>query len=252
MSTSKPANRAEFKAMLLRKLGAPVIQINVADVQVDDCVEEALKYYTDYHYDGSEHVYYTHTVVQDDIDNRYFDVPDNIIGISEVYSLANSGFSTFNSADMFSGGYQMAFDFVWSSSTGSLLSYYMNKTQYEFMNQILIGQTPIRYNRHLNRIHLDTNWNRIPLGSKIVLDGYMRNDPDVNTDIWNDRWLIKYATAKVKWIWGSVLSKYDGVQLPGGGSLNGTKIQDDAHDEIQALEDEMITSYSIPPRDYIG
>lgn len=251
MSKHKPATRAEFKQMILRRLGAPVITINVSDEQVEDCIEEALKYFQDYHYDGTEHVYYVHTCSPTDISNKYITVPDNIIGITEVYSLNIQSYTAY-SADMFGGGYQMAFEFAWSTSSGTLLTYYMNKVAYEFLNQILIGQTPIRFNRHTNRLYIDFNWTRVESGMHIVLDGYKIIDPEENPEIWNDRWLINYATAKVKYIYGTNLSKFTGVQLPGGGTIDGQKIQDDAMQQLQSLEDEMITSYSIPPRDVIA
>lgn len=251
MSKHKPTNRSDFKAQALRKLGDGVIEINVSDDQIEDCIEEGLKYFTDYHYDGSEHVYYVHVVDQDNIDSRSIPVPANIIGVSDVYSLNSQSYTAYSS-DMFGGGYQMAFEFAFSTGGGTMLTYYMNKVAYEFLNQMLIGMTPIRYNRHLNVVHIDFNWKKISTGSHIVLDATSSIDPDTNTDIWNDRWLIKYVTAKIKYIWGSNLSKYEGVQLPGGGTLNGVKIQDDAKEEIQALEDEMISTYSMPLRDAIG
>lgn len=251
MSKHLPASREEFKQLVLRKCGAPVIQINVSDDQVEDCIEEALKYFTDYHYDGTEHVYYVVSVTQDDIDHRYVDVPAALIGVTDIYTASQQLYSI-SAASMFNGGYQMVLDFAFSASSGSVLSYYMNKTNYEFLSQMLVGQSPIRFNRHLNRVHIDINWDRIPVGENIIFDGYMKLDPNTTTDLWADRWLAKYCAAKVKYIWGTNLSKWEGMQLPNGGTLNGSKIQDDAHEEIQSLEDEMISNYSIPPRDVIA
>jgi len=251
MSKHKPENRAEFKAAVLRKLGAPVIKINVSDEQVEDCIEEAIKYFRDYHYDGSTHVYYKHAVTADDITNRWIPIPETIFGVVQIYSLNTQTYMAY-STDMFSGGYQMAYEFAFSSSTGTVLSYYMSKMAYELINHILIGETPLRYNRHDNKMWIDFNWSRVVVGSNIIVDAYQSIDFDVNTDVWNDRWLMKYTAAKIKYIWGSSLSKFDGVQLPGGGTLNGARIQDDAKEEIQQLEDEMLVSYSVPPRDWIG
>lgn len=250
MSKHRPETRSEFKALILRRLGSPVITINVSDDQVEDAIEEALKYFMDYHYDGSEHVYYAHTATQDDIDNGWIPIPDNIFGINEVYS-ANLSTYTLSAGNMFNGGYQMALDFAFNMSTGSLVSFYLAKTNYELMNQLLIGQTPIRFSRHTNKLHIDFNWNKIAVGDKIFMDAYRSLDQDTEGDMWNDRWLTKYATAKVKYIWGQTLSKIDNFQLPNGGTLNGTMIKDDAKEEIQLLEDEMISTYSIPPRDII-
>lgn len=251
MSKHKPATRDEFKAMVLRKLGAPVIKINVSDDHIEDCIEAALKYYYDYHYDGSEHVYYAINVDQTDINNRYVAVPEEIIGITDVYSLQTSALSI-SSADMFNNGYMIMLDFAFNMTSGSMVSFYLNKQAYEFINQMIIGQTPIRFSRHLNRVSIDFNWDRMTPGSVLVLDAYKKIDPADNPDVWNDQWLIKYTVAKVKYVWGGILSKFQGMQITGGATIDGTKIQDDAKDELQQLEDEMISTYSIPPRDYVG
>lgn len=252
MSIYKPASRTEFKAAILRRLGSGVIDIDVTDDQVEDAIEEAIKYFSDYHFDGSEHVYYVYPIQAQDVTNRYITIPDSIIGVTDVYSLGQSAYS-YSVSNMFSGGYSMAIDFAFNLNQGSMVSYYTSKAQYDLFSQMLVGQTPLRFNRHTNRVYIDVDWgSRLPAGSNLILDAYSRLDPDVNTDIWNDRWLLKYAAAKVKYVWGSILSKYDGVQLPAGGTLNGPKIQDDAAAEIQQLEDEMLTNYSVPPRDIIA
>lgn len=251
MSKSKPATRAEFRDYILRKLGAPVLQINVSEDQVEDRIEEALKYYTDYHYDGTEHVYYVYTLTQPDIDARSIPIPDTIVGVTDVYTLYNSAFPL--AGNLFDGGYQMSMDLAYNMSNGSVLSFYMNQTNYTFLQQLLVGYTPIRYNRHLNQLHIDgTSWNKLSVGDKIVVDAYSALDPDENTDIWNDRWLQNYAAAKVKYQWASNLSKFEGLQLPGGVTFNAADMRTEADTEIQSLEDEMIASYSMPPRDFVG
>jgi len=248
MSTHAPATRDEFKAKVLRQLGAPVIEINVADDQVEDCVEEALKYFQDYHYDGSEHSYYHYKLTADDIENKYITIPNNIIGITKIYSLQTQAYSLYN-ADMWSGGYQMAFDFAYNFASGSITTYYMNQMSYEFLNQILVGQVPLRFNRHVDKLYIDYDWKQFNVDDYIMLDCYTAVD---STQVWNDRWLLRYCAAKVKLIWGSNLSKFEGVQLPGGVTMNGTKIYDDAAQEVEKLEQEMISNYSIPPRDVVA
>lgn len=251
MSKHKPETRDEFRQLVLRKLGAPMIQINVSEETVEDCIEEGLKYYADYHYDGTEHVYYTHTLTATDITNRYITVPDELIGVTEVYGLTSQSY-TLSSADMFNGGYMVALDFAFGMTNGSMLSFFMNKQAYEFLNQMIIGLEPLRFNRHMNRVHFDFNWSRVFEGMVLVLDGYKKLDPELYTDVWNDRWLAKYVAAKIKYIWGGAMSKFEGVQLPGGVTLSGARMQDDAKEEISQLEDEMLVSYSLPPRDYIA
>lgn len=252
MSKHKPATRAEFKAMVLRKLGSPILQINVTDDQVDDCVEEALKWYADYHYDGTEHTYYVHTITSQNLTDKFITVPEEIIGITEIYSLQNQSYLSYAASNMFSGGYEIALDYAFNSSTGGLVSYYLTKTNADLIQQVLVGMTPIRYNRHVDKLYIDFNWAAVSEGDKIVLDCYRTVDPEVSTDVWGDRWLMKFTTAKVKYIWGSNMSKFEGIPLPGGGTMNGQAIKDEARDQLQEIEDELISNYSIPPRDMVG
>lgn len=250
MSKSKPATRAEFRDYILRKLGAPVIQINVSEDQVEDRIEEALKYYADYHYDGTEHVYYVKTLDANNVASRSIPIPEAIIGVTDVYTLYNTSFPL--AGNLFDGGYQMSMDIAYNMSQGSVLSFYMAQTQYTFLQQILVGYTPIRYNRHLNVLHIDGNTNKLAVGDNVVVDAYQIMDPETYTDIWNDRWLQNYAAAKVKYQWASNLSKFDSMQLPGGVVFSAADMRTEADTEIQALEDEMLSAYSIPPRDFVG
>ena len=251
MSVNAPATREEFKEKVLRQLGKPVIDINVADEQVEDCIEESLKYFYDYHYDGSEHTYYSYTLNATDVANRWIPMPDKFIGAVKVYTMKLQTYTMF-AANMWNGGYQMALDFAYNSSTGSVANYYINAMNSELLTQVLIGQVPIRYNRLNDKLYIDYSWAMLLEGDIVVIDGYMRTDPDENPQIWNDRWLLRYCAAKVKRIWGSNLSKFEGMQLPGGVTMNGGKIYDDAIRELDQLEQEMLISYSIPPRDAIA
>jgi hypothetical protein len=251
MSKHAPNSREEFKKLILRRLGAPVISVNLSDDQIEDCIEESLKYFTDYHYDGSEQVYHVVTISAQDITNRYVAVPQALFGISEVYTKNQSTYSGMFRG-MFGTESEFAIDMTFNTTMGgSMVTYYLNQTQYELINQLLVAKNAIRFNRHLNKLNIDISWDTMAVGDKIIISGHMALDPDTVTDIWNDRWLIKYATAKTKYVWGSVLSKFEGATLPNGVTLNGSKIQDDAKDEIQQLEDEMLSNYSIPPRDLI-
>jgi hypothetical protein len=122
----------------------------------------------------------------------------------------------------------------------------------QFIEEILVGKQPIRYNRHVNKLHIDMDWDRVAAGEYVIAECYRVLDPDTYTDMWKDRWLQNYATAKIKYQWGSNLTKFEGMQLPGGVQFNGQKILDDALDEIRRLEEEMNTSYSLPVMDMIG
>jgi len=128
----------------------------------------------------------------------------------------------------------------------------MSMTHLQFMEEILVGMQPIRYNRHMNRLHIDTDWDRLQVGSWIVAEAYTIVDPQTYTDVWKDRWLQSYATAKIKYQWGSNLTKFTGMNLPGNVQFNGEQILNDARQEIEKLEEEMISSYSLPVSDMIG
>ncbi|QIG70819.1 neck protein [Rhizobium phage RHph_I1_18] len=261
MSKYKPASRVEFIGVCRRNLGGSstssdtsdgILQLNVTDDQIEDCVEEGLKYFRDYHFDGSQHVYYAHQISQQDITNRYITVPETLFGVTDVYDYRRRGLYGLSSTDMFSFEYQMLHQTANMLEQGSILSYYVNRTAYETVSSIIGNQSPLRFNRHTNKVYIDSDWSRYNVGEYIILDGYQALDPDVYTDIWADRWLIKYVTAKIKYRWGGNLSKFEGMQLPGGVTLSGQNMQDDALTEIQQLEDEMMTNYSIPARDVIA
>jgi hypothetical protein len=241
-------SRTEFKDKILRKLGSPVLQINVTDAQVDDAVDDALKYYWDYHYDGSEVVYLSTQITQEIVDQKYITVPENIIGAIRFFAT-----SSLSSTNMFSLSVQFAqSDFFHTLASGSLVPFYMAMTRLAEIEQLLVGQAPIRFNRHQDRVYFDMTKSKLTVGNYLVLEAYRAIDPDVWTDMWDDRWLIRYATAMVKKQWGSNMKKFNGVTLPGGVQLNGQQIYDEAEAEVKELESEMINSYSLPVYDMIG
>ena len=245
---SRPTDKSTFKEHCLRRLGKPVIQINVDEDQVDDRVDEALDYYADYHFDGMEHTYYKQAVTQTDIDNKYITIPENIIGIVDIFDIGDAT-STNN---LFNIRYQIALNDLYDLSRYELVPYYMNFQNIRMIEEILVGKQRIRYNRHLNQLHVDMNWDRLNVGDFIVMKAYRVIDPDTYTDVWKDRWLLRYASCLIKLQWGSNLTKFEGMQLPGGVQFNGQKIYDDAFSERQQLEEEMAVAYSYPPEDMVG
>ena len=120
------------------------------------------------------------------------------------------------------------------------------------MEEILVGKQPLRYNRHVNRLYIDMDWDKVNTGDTIIAEAYQVVDGTTYTDIWKDRWLQNYATAKIKYQWGTNLTKFEGMQLPGGVTFNGTAILNDSLEEIRRLEEEMTSSYSLPVTDMIG
>jgi hypothetical protein len=244
-----PTTKETFKQYCLRKLGAPVIEINVDDDQVDDRIDEALRYYYDYHFDGSDKVYYKYQITNTDVANKYITLPENIIGAISVFSI---GDPSIRADDLFNIRYQIALNDLYTLTNVSIVPYYMVMEHLALLTEMLVGKIPIRYTRHKNRLYIDTDWGNLAVGSFILVEAYEVVDPAVYTDAWNDRWLQNYATALIKRQWGSNLTKFTGMNLPGGVQFNGEKIYNDAVDEITKMETEMISSYSLPVLDMIG
>jgi hypothetical protein len=244
-----PTTRDEFKQYCLRKLGAPVIEINVDDDQIEDRIDEALRYYWDYHFDGSQMIYYKHQVTSTDRTNKYIILPENIIGAVSIFSIADP---SVRADDLFNIRYQIALNDLYSLTSVSMIPYYMTMEHLSLINEMLVGKQPIRYNRHQNKLYVDMDWNAIQLNEYILVQAYEVVDPDIYSDVWSDRWLQNYTTQKIKYQWGTNLTKFTGLQLPGGVQFNGEKILDDAERDIQRMEDEMINSYSLPVLDMIG
>jgi len=241
-------SRSSFKEYCLRKLGKPVIDINVDDDQIEDRIDEALKYYWDYHFDGSEKMYYKYQIQQSDIANKYITLPENILGAVSIFPIGQS----LSSNNLFNIRYQIALNDLYDLTATTMVPYYLAMQHIQFLEQLLVGNQPIRYNRHTNKLYIDTGWDRMNVGNYIIVEAYEIVDPNVYADVWSDRWLAKYAAALIKRQWGSNLTKYQGVALPGGMKFNGEKIYDDAEKEISELEHDMIHSYSLPVGDMIG
>ena len=243
-----PTSRNTFKETCLRRLGKPVIEINVDDDQVDDRIDEALRYYWDYHFDGSDKVYYKHQITQTDIANKYVTLPDNILGVVSIFNIG----AAMSIGNIFNIRYQIALNDLYTLTNVSLVPYFMAMQHIQLIEEVLVGKKPIRYNRHKNLLHIDADWSIIDENTFIIVEAYQVIDPDVYTDAWGDRWLQQYSTALIKRQWGNNLKKFNGMQMPGGLTFNGQAIYDEAIEEIQGLEKEMIGSYSLPVADMIG
>jgi hypothetical protein len=246
---SVPNSRSTFKEYCLRKLGKPVIEINVDDDQVDDRIDESLRYYWDYHFDGTEKVYYKHQVTSTDRTNKYITLPDNIIGAVNIFSI---GDPSVRSDDLFNIRYQIALNDLYTLTSVSMVPYFTTMQHLALIQEMLVGKQPIRYNRHRNILHVDMDWNSINDGEYLLVEAYQIVDPDVYTDAWGDRWLQEYCTALIQEQWGRNLTKFIGMQLPGGVMFNGEKILADAQQKRAELEKEMITSYSLPVTGLVG
>lgn len=244
-----PSTRDEFKEYCLRALGKPVIEINVEDTQVEDRIDQALRFFYDYHFDGTERLYYKHQITQTDKDNQYITLPENIIGAVKVFPI---GDPIASSGDIFNIRYQIALNDLYTLTNVALIDYYMTMEHLALVQELLVGKPMIRYNRHRDRLFIDLDKEKWVVGSYLVVEAYEIVDPETYTDVWADRWLQHYTAQLIKRQWGTNLSKFEGMQLPGGVTFNGAKLYDDAETEIRRLEEEMINNYSLPIQDMIG
>lgn len=246
---AKPISREDLKQYCLRNLGAPVVDINVDNEQLEDRIDEAIAYYRDYHFDGTEHVYFSHEVTRADQINGYITVPDEIIGVTGCFVLGG----TYSVNNLFNVRYQIHLNDLYNMLQSSVVPYVMAMTHVNLLEEVFVGKQPIRYNRHTNQVFIDTSWeDKVPIDSYVILDTYRVVDPDEYTDMYSDRWLLRYTTQLFKRQWGENLKKFEGLQLPGGITFNGQKIWEEASEALIKLEDEMISSYSLPVADMIG
>lgn len=246
---SIPATKEELKTWCLRELGFPVIQINVDDDQVDDAIDSALQYYQNYHYDAMERWYLKHQMTSDDITNEYIPITENVFGVTRVFPVS----STNASVNMFDLRYQLRLHELYDFTSTSYVTYTMTKQHIRTLDLLFSGETPVRFNRHTDRLYIDWDWGRdIQAGEWIIIEGWIIIDPDAYTDVWNDRMLKSLATAHIKKRWGNNMRKFQGVQLLGGITMNGQQIYEEAKTEITELEEKIRREYEEPPQFTVG
>jgi hypothetical protein len=243
-----PTNRSEFKEFCLRKLGKPVIEINVDDDQVDDRIDEALRYYWDYHFDGVDKIYYKHQVSVEDKDNKYIILPENVIGAVNIFPVGQA----LNTNNLFNIRYQIALNDLYTLTSVSMVPYYMALQHIQFLEQFLVGQQPLRYNRNMNRLYIDMDWTIINEGDYLIVEAYQVVDPNTYTKVWSEWWLQEYATSLIKEQWGNNLKKFGNMQLPGGLVFNGQTIYDEAVKKKEDMQRDMVENLSMPATDMIG
>ena len=280
---AKPATRQQLIDYSLRKLGAPVLEINVDEDQIDDLVDDAIQLFQDRHFDGVEKMYLKYELTQNDIDrgranetqgvgittttatstsvagygtttntfqesSNFIQVPDAVIGIEKVFKFDTSTIS----GGMFSIKYQLFLNDLYRFNSVDLLQYSMTKRYLEDIDFLLTTDKQIRFNRRQNRLYLDIDWKQEKAGKFIIIECYRILDPDTFTGVYNDPFLKQYVTALIKRQWGQNLIKFRGVKLPGGLELNGREIYDDAERDIEAIKQKMALEYELPPLDMIG
>jgi hypothetical protein len=246
-------NREEFTNYCLRRLGFPVIEINVDSEQVSDRIDDALQYWQDYHFDGLQKFYYIKRVDQTDIDQKYIDLSNvvdadgkqlKIVGLSRIFPIQDSQASI----NMFDLRYQLRLNELYDFTSASYVNYTLTQQHLRSLELMFTGEVPIRFNRHMQKLYIDWAWGHYeaPVGTVVVAECYASINPDVYPEIWDDRWLKRYATALIKRAWGANMKKFGGLQLPGGVMLNGKETFDEAEEEIKMLEQEMQDKYELP------
>lgn len=280
---AQPSNRIEFTEYCLRKLGAPVLEINVDDDQVDDLIDDAVQLYQEYHFDGIERMLLKHRVTSDDVlrfsasdsgsvslddaidpvtedhweeRNNFLQVPDHVIGISKVYGM-NSGLSD-NEMWGFANQYFLmdvfSFNSGYTFSNFDMSYYFMIKQWFETLDMVINTGNLVeyRFNKKQDRLYLDVSFDKVKEGQYILIDCYRALNPNDWSQVWNDSWLKRYAPALIKKQWGQNLIKFNNVQLPGGVTMNGRQLYEDAEKEIEMLEEKLRDEYQLPPLDMIG
>ena len=317
---AKPTTRAQFKDYCLRRLGHPVIQINLDDDQIDDRIDDALSFFHDYHFDGCEKIYMKHQFTQADIDRRWIYCPDAVMFVTGVLPFDDSN----SSVNMFDLRYQLRLHDLYDFTSVSYVSYEVTMQHIRTLNLLFSGTPQFRFNRKQNKVFLDIDWERdATVGEYVIVECYRKLDPSnitltgtitgnttsntitgygttfdqeliendfillgdgqevqirkinspteiilsaplrtdaANTsitkqgvaDVWDDRMLKKYATALLKKQWGENLKKFGGIQMPGGVTLNGKEIWDEAVEEISKIEEDMFNFNSLPSEIFTG
>lgn len=275
---AQPSTRQELIDYCKRKLGAPVLEINVADEQIEDLVDDAVQFFQERHFDGVYPTFYKYQITQEDVErgrskvgintistssnivgtattfkytenSNYLQVPPNIIGVNKIFTFDGTNTITHN---MFSVKYQLFLNDIYYWGTTELLSYAMVKTYLEDLDFLLNTQKQIRFNKRQDRLYLDIDWGSVTPGNYFVIDCYSTLDPNDYSKVWNDSFLKPYLTALIKRQWGQNMMKFTGVKLPGGVELNGRQMYDDAQREIDILMEKMSSTYELPPLDMIG
>ena len=280
---AKPATRQGLIDYCLRKLGAPVLEINVDDDQVDDLVDDAIQFFNERHFDGVERMYLKYKLTQADIDrgqakngdgvgivtttvtstnisgygtttnnwyetSNFIQVPDSVVGVEKIFKFDSSSIS----GGMFSIKYQLFLNDLYQFNSIDLLQYSMTKSYLEDIDFLLTTDKQVRFNKRQDRLYLDIDWGVESADDWLVLDCYRALDPNSFTQVYNDVFLKQYLTALIKRQWGQNLSKFKGVKLPGGIEMNGGEILSQAESEIESLRSRMVTEYELPPYDFVG
>ena len=248
---ANPTSRQGLIDYALRRLGAPVIEINVDEDQIEDRIDDALQLYQEYNSDATMRIYLKHELTAQDITNRYISLNDNILYVKRIFPFVGDS----SNINMFSVKYQMHMNDLYDLSyIGDLLYYEMVQQYMSLLDMKLNGQSEFsRFNRHMNELHLDIDWESdVKAGDYVIVECMRIVDPSTYTDVYNDMFLKQYATALIKQQWGANLIKFEGMQMPGGVTINARQIFEDANLELEKIREQMQLNYEMPPDFYVG
>jgi len=279
---AQPSSREGLIDYAKRQLGFPVLEINVADEQFQDLLDDAIQIYQERHYDGIARMYLKYKITQDDIDrgqarggdttlgittttttstvglsttfdleenNNYIQMPPSVIGVNNIFKVRSD--TVYDG--LFNIRYQLFLNDLYAFGSIDLLQYSMVQTKLEDITFLLNPNVRYRFNIRQDRLYIDVDWAAaVNVDDYFVIDCFRVLDPDDFTRVYNDPFLKRYFTALCKKQWGMNLIKFQGVQLPGGIQLNGRQIYDDGVREIDEIRAKMATDYEMPPLDMIG
>ena len=270
-----PTTKTTFKSYCLRALGYGVIDINVSDDQVDDRLDEALQYFAQYHYDGIEKMYLKHLITSDEVTRarsdasttatdtadssitatwkegkNFIPIPSAVVSVVQVFPFTDTG----GGSNMFDIRYQLRLNDLFDLSSTSVIQYQMTMDNIDLLQHILVGETPIRFNQHQNRLYIDMDWENDVTADVdyMIIECYRKLDPTTYTDIYDDIYLKRYATALIKKQWGANLSKFGGVTMLGGVTMNGETLYTQALEEQNKLEEQIQLAFELPINYMIG
>jgi len=238
-----PASRQDLIDYCYRRLGAPVIEINVDPDQVEDRIDDAFQYFQDYHFDGVEKVYLRHQLSAQDIANEYIQIPPPVISVLRVIPVGNSN----QSMGMFDIQYQMRLNDLYTFTSTSIMHYDIMMKHLALLNFEFNTDPGIEFERHQQQLRINWDWaNSVGVNDYIIIECYRILDPNMYPDVYNDRWLKAYCTELIRKQWGENLMKYSGVALIGGTQLNGGEIYQKALDNLEKLEQQVHDEFQLP------
>jgi len=264
---AKPSSRSQLKEYCLRKLGKPVIEINVDDDQIEDLIDDTMQLFNERMYAGVERVYLKYKLTEQDITNAkanidtnlpdnlnfkesqggYLTLPEHVIGVQGIFKISNSYVN-----NLFGFRYQFFLNDFYNFYAYDILNYRVTMQYLETLDFLLEGHKELRYNKVQNKLFIDLDWDRMQTNDFIIIDCYRALNPDEYTKCYNEIFVKKYLTALIKKQWGQNLIKFEGIQMPGGVTFNGRQLYDDAIEELREIEEKMSSTYELPPFDLIG